>query len=160
MINSIKFWWLRIILFVLFLSYYIVAIASNFSSIYNNIDFIRYFNSNAQKINAITYTGSAPTIKDIIKLKKVYHIKRIISLLDPRFPISKELSKSEKQICKKNGIEFIQIPYAGSRKDSYKSMIIADIMQKYPKQTYIHGYSDDRGIGIMLKKLNIVKENR
>jgi hypothetical protein len=93
-----------------FFSYYIIAIILNYPQIDAKLKPLNLLNLNYFKeLNGI-YITTYPNFQDLKRYKKKYKIKKVITLLNPNLPLSRELVKNEKLNCKKLGIEFIAIP--------------------------------------------------
>ncbi len=61
-----------------------------------------------RKITDDLYRGSAPTVKDVVKLHKLFGIKKIISL-------DEESGNKIKRICQLLGIEQVNLPLDGTK---------------------------------------------
>jgi len=101
----------KFILVSSFFSYYLVAFALNYPAIDSKIKPLKLLDKEyLVELNSGVYLSTYPTYNDLKSLKSKYNIKRVVTLLNPNFPISRELVKAEKDNCKKLGIEFISPP--------------------------------------------------
>jgi hypothetical protein len=143
----------KFLLITTFFSYYFVAIALNFPLISNHLNLLGLTGDKALvHVSPETYLGKYPTVANLEDYKRTEGIKRVITLMDPEFPISRELVKSEKKYCKTLGIEYIVIPIALFSKNPMDYMIIRDFLDEEKKKTLIHAYFYDDRL-LMLEKI-------
>jgi len=151
----------RLLLLLIYLSYFIVAFAVNMDRIENNFDIFKPIKQKPIHITSFVYSGAFQNEKNLLLLVKKYNIKRVISLIDPRLPGYKELNYYEKNFCEKYNIEFINIPLSNLNKSKSKIDMIIYLINSKKTPTYINGYFDDRGIGNIIKsRLYDDKQNR
>ncbi len=100
----------RVLLIGSFFSYYIIAIILNYPQIDAKLKPLNILKLNHFKELDGIYISTYPDFQDLKKYKERYKIKKVITLLNPNLPLSRELVKNEKSNCKKLGIEFIAIP--------------------------------------------------
>ena len=135
-----------------FFSYYFVAIALNFPWINEHFAPLRQFNlSYLEKLNDTLYLGTYPDSKSLKKYQHDFGLQRVITLLDPDFPLSRELIKEEKAECKRLGIELIIIPIPFFSKNPMDYVIVQDLLDEVSKVTLIHTYYDDGRMKIIKK---------
>ncbi len=97
------------------------------------------------------YAGGFANIRRLEALEKEYGVRRIVSLLNPKIPVWRELSAYERQWCESRGIELVFLPSGELRESSGTTAVIASLLADDPKPTYIHGYLDDRSAAVALR---------
>ncbi len=138
-------------IFFLFSSYYIVAIALNFPWINEHLKPLDYFSlSKFKKISNNLYLSTYPNFYELKKYKSM-GIKEVITLLDPNFPISRELVKEERENCKKLKLKFIVLPISFFSKNMNDYMQIKNILKEDKQTTLINTYFFDSRIKIIEK---------
>jgi len=143
----------KFLLITTFFSYYFVAIALNFPWINEHLNPLAFTGERTLvQVSSETYLGNYPTVTNLEDYKKTKGIRRVITLMDPEFPISRELIKAEKKYCKTLGIEHIVIPIALFSKNPMDYMIIRDFLDEEKKKTLIHTYFYDDRL-VMLEKI-------
>lgn len=140
MIAKVSFYAIRFILLSLFFSFYLIMISANADRIEEYLNPLKYFKPAVEKLNNGLYVGGYPNNKALLKLHKERGITRVISLLDPHFPLTRELVAYEKANCQAIGIEFVVV--AAHDFTRYRDMlpVIEEILEEAPKVTYIHAY--------------------
>jgi hypothetical protein len=134
----------KFFLYAIFFSYYFVAIALNFPRINAYLNPLEILHlSHVVKKDDTLFLGTYPNATILETYKNKYHVERIITMLDPDFPISRELIKEEKKLCKEMGIELIIIPIGFYSKNLMDYIIVRDILDDIPKITLIHNYYFD-----------------
>jgi len=138
--SAIRFYGIRLILLSLFFSFYLIMIAINIDRIEEYLDPLASFKPDIVKIEEGVYVGGYPNEKVLRVLKSEKGVDRVVSLLDPHFPVTRELVAHEKQNCELLGIEFISLPAQDFPR--YRDMlpVIDEILKKGKKVTYIHSY--------------------
>jgi len=142
--------YLRVMLMSSFFVYYVIIVLSNFSWINDKIDPMKLFHL-AKFIEAKrgVYLTTYPRYEDIVDYKNRYQIERVVSLLYPKFPISKELLREERIACKELGIEFISIPISYFSDDIMDYIQIKALVEDDNKTTMIHAYFYDERLDIL-----------
>jgi hypothetical protein len=134
----------------LFFSYYFVAIAVNYPWINEHIDPLEKLGqAKFITIDDYIYMGTYPTEKKLKYYKRVLHIQRVITLLDSDFPLSRELIRYERNICKNLGIEYIIIPISYFSSSPMDYMLIKNLISQKQTPTYIHNYIFDKRLQIL-----------
>jgi len=153
---------LKLLLISTFFSYYIVAIALNFPWINEHLNLLERFHADSLvRLSPQLYLGSYPGEK-VKKYKENLHVERIITLLDPNFPVSRELLKVEKEYCKKSGLELIVIPIPFLSRNPMDYIIVQDLVNENDKVTLIHTYYFDgrmQTLERILKRYGSLVEN-
>lgn len=93
--------------------------------------------------NDLLYLGTYPTEKNLKEYQIKYGLQRVITLLDPTFPVSRELVEEEKKQCALLGIELIVVPISFFSQQSTDYIIIPAILKDTKKITLIHTYYFD-----------------
>jgi len=141
---------LKFLFIASFFSYYFVAVALNYPWINDKIDPIsKLGQERLVKINDQLYLGTYPTEKKLRYYKNKLHIRRIVTLLDPSFPLSRELVKGEKAICKQLNLEYIIIPITYFSSSPMDYVLVKDLISGKPEHTYIHNYIFDKRLQIL-----------
>jgi len=144
----------RILLVTLFFSFYIISIAINFNHINNYIKPLETFHlKHLYKLDNSTYLSTFPRKSDLIKYKNKYHIQRIVTLLNYKMLISKELLREEEKNCKELGIELVYIPVSYFSTNPMDYTIIKVLLKEDPKTTLIHTYWFDHRMKMLQQLL-------
>jgi len=144
----------KLFLISTFFSYYLVAVALNFPWINEHFDLLEKFNlKHSIQLNKNLYIGTYPDSEDLQKYQQELGVEQVITLLDPNFPLSKELIKTEKEQCKKLGIDLIIIPIPFFSKKLVDYMIIRNLLDEVGRVTYIHAYYFDDRMKLLKKVL-------
>jgi len=90
------------------------------------------------------YLGTYPSKQRLKEYQRDLGLERVIVVLYPDMPLSRELTQMEKPILKELGIEYISIPipYLSDAPERYE--MIKDILNSNPKVTLIHAYMYDK----------------
>jgi hypothetical protein len=137
-----------------FFSYYFVAVALNFPWINEHLNLLKHFNAqHLVSLNEEIYIGSYPDSKDLKKYKEKFGLERVVTLLDPNFPLSRELVREEKEQCEKLNLELIVIPISFFSQNPMDYVIIEDLLDEEKKVTLIHTYYMDQRLQILQKML-------
>jgi len=150
-IEKLQYIIVRFMFFSLFLAYYYVALAVNIDRIEDRFTFTKFFKKDVVQVTPHLYSGPFQNEKNMLVLIQKYNIKRVISLVDPRLPLYKELYKYQKKFCAKYQIEFINIPLGNFDQSESKVAMLLDMINSSNVPTYINGYLDDRGIRDIIK---------
>ena len=145
--NRIRVFWfytIRTVLFFLFFSFYLIMFAVNADRIEEYFDPLRSFKSPPLKVRDDLYVGSYPTDKELKRLHQEFGVEKVICLLDPRFPVSRELAANEKRNCHREGILFVSLVSRDFKRFSDMLPIISEIMDEDDKVTYINAYFFNR----------------
>ncbi len=130
----------RFLLFISFMSYFIVAILVNMARIELHTHPLRLLNLEKVECNRdnTICIGSYPDKK----LLQTYHPKTVISILNPKIPFFRELTSREKEYCKELGIDFISIPisFFTNQTDTYYDLKDLLNTKGIKKPIYLHGY--------------------
>ena len=143
---QLRFYLLRFVVFMLFFSFYLIMVVVNVDRIEDMFDPLAAWKGSVQEVNSGLYIGAYPNAQELGGLQKRYGIKRVISLLDPRFPVSRELVAYEKRNCQKYGIEFVSLAQRDFKRYSNMVPIITEILDQKELPTYIHHYFINRRI--------------
>ena len=143
-----QFWsfGIRSVLLLLFFSFYLIMIAVNADRIEENFDPLRAFKSPPVKVRDDLYVGSYPTATELKRLHQEFGVEKVICLLDPRFPVSRELVANEKRNCDKEGILFVSLVARDFKRINDMLPIISEIMDEDDKVTYINAYFLNRQV--------------
>ena len=142
--EQLRFYLLRFVVFMLFFSFYLIMVLVNVDRIEDMFDPLSAWKGEVQEVNSGLYIGAYPNAQELRRLQKRYGIKRVISLLDPRFPVSRKLVAYEKDNCKKYGIEFVSLAQRDFARYSNMVPIITEILDHKKVPTYIHHYFINR----------------
>jgi hypothetical protein len=143
----------RILLVTLFFSFYIISIAINFNHINNYLNPLEKLHlKQVYRIDKLTYLSTFPTKNDLIQYKHKYHIQRVITVLNYKMLISKELLREEEKNCKELGLELVYIPVSYFSTNPMDYTLIKVLLKEDPKVTLIHAYWFDHRMQ-MLKEL-------
>jgi hypothetical protein len=152
----------KLFLISIFFSYYFVAVALNFPWINEYFQPLEYLHAASfRKVSPQVYLGSYPGEK-IRKYQKDFGLERVVTLLDPDFPVSRELLKKEEEECQKYGLELIVIPVPFFSRNPMDYMIIRDIVSENNGVTLVHTYYfDGRMLTLekILKRYGTLEEN-
>lgn len=141
---------LKIFLFMAFFSYYIVALALAYPWINTHIQPLKIFN--LEKITQLKpniYLSTYPTKKHLKNYQINLSLERVILLLNPSFPISRELVKKEEEVCKELGLELIIIPISYFSTNPMDFMLIKILLDEDPKVTLVHTYFYDNRLKLL-----------
>ncbi len=147
--NRVRVFWfysIRTVLFFLFFSFYMIMLVANADRIEEYFDPLRAFKSPPVKVRDDLYVGSYPTAKELKKLHHELGVEKVICLLDPRFPVSRELVANEKRNCRKEGIIFVSLVARDFKRFRDMLPIISEIMDEDDKVTYINAYFFNRQV--------------
>jgi len=145
---------LKSLLISTFFSYYFVAIALNFPWINTHFSPLIQFNLvHYEKVNEQLYLGTYPDEKSLRRYQHDFGLQRVITLLDPDFPLSRELVQVERAECEKLGIELIIIPIPFLSQNPMDYVIVRDLLDEVNKVTLIHTYYFDGRMKLMKKLL-------
>jgi protein tyrosine phosphatase (PTP) superfamily phosphohydrolase (DUF442 family) len=106
-----------------------------------------------EKINEHIYLSTFPTDKDLELYYKKYHIKRVITLLNYKMFISKELLKREESTCKKLGIDLAYIPISYFNVNPMDASVIKFLLSNDKRPTLIHAYFFDKRMDMLEQTL-------
>jgi len=136
-------------IFLLFCSYYIIAIAVNFPWINGHIQPLTLFNAKKFTIvNKQIALSTYPTFNDLKNYKQMGY-KEIVTILDPLFPMSRELVKAEKKNCQKLGLKFMVLPIDFHTKSAMDYVLVRNMILNENKKTVINAYFFDKRIRIL-----------
>ena len=133
---------LRISLFSVFISYFVVAIIVNSDRIENRLDPLTRLG--LREVRCLRHNtlclGTYANEKDLGK----YHIRTVISILNPIFPFSREIVQAQKETCRKMNIDFVSIPISFFSDDEniYKNLL-RFLHYSKNRPVYINGYLFD-----------------
>jgi hypothetical protein len=152
----------KLFLISIFFSYYLVAIALNFPWINEHFKPLEHLYAvSFKKISPQLYLGNYPGEK-IRKYQNDLGLERVITLMDPDFPVSRELLKKEEEMCKRYGLELIVIPVSFFSRNPMDYMIIRDIVNENSGVTLIHTYYFDgrmQTLEKILKRYGVSERN-
>ena len=140
LLKALKFYGIRLLLLSLFLSFYLIILAANADRIEEYFDPFERFKPAVTQLDEGLYNGGYPNEKVLRTLKTEKGVQRVICLLDPHFPVSRELVANEQRNCEALGIEFVLV--AAHDFSRYRDMlpVIREILSEQKKVTYIHDY--------------------
>jgi len=151
---------LRIMLFITFFAYYVVAIALTYPWINENMQPLKIFNlEKFIQVKPGLYLSTYPTEKQLKSFQIDLALERVILLLNPSFPISRELLKKEEAVCKSLGIELIIIPISYFSTNPMDFMLIKILLDENPKITLVHTYFYDDRLNILENILHANEKN-
>ncbi len=134
---------LRVGLFLVFISYFIVAVFVNTSRLELWIHPLERFHLERTECldNGKICLGTYPDETMLKRLKPA----TVVSLLNPRLPFSRELVEAERERCRKLGIRFLSIPVSFFSKDpgAYANLLSLLQTPSVKKPIYIHTYLFD-----------------
>lgn len=140
----------RIILFITFFAYYIVALALTYPWINAHVEPLKILDlEKIKQVTPLVYLSSYPTQKHLESYQIDISLQRVILLLNPNFPISRELVKQQEEICKTLGLELIIIPISFFSTDPMEFMLIKILLDENPKVTLVHSYFYDGRLNIL-----------
>ena len=121
---------------MIFLSYYIIAIAVNIDRIEKFIDPIDTLR--LKKVESVyhLYFGTFAHKEDLEQLK----ITKVISILNPSIPFSKELINYQRDICKELHIDFMNISVTAFNHSTTTILSIINDDANKDQVIYINGY--------------------
>ena len=144
----------RTILILIFFSFYVIAIMLNYDKINEYIDPIKKIDAyRFEKINDHIYLSTFPTDEDLYLYKRKYKIKRVITLLNYRMFISKELLRHEEKMCKKLDIDLVYVPISYFDTNPMDTSVIKELLNNDKRPTLIHTYFFDKRIQILYQVL-------
>ncbi|WP_456431419.1 hypothetical protein [Nitratifractor sp.] len=130
---------LRTVLFVFFSFYYILIIVTSSAYFSEKIGLMRLFGgAHFERVTPTIYVGTYPEGEIWEKIKQ-NKIRRIVSILNPIYPFSKELVAKERKLCKEKGIAFIDLPGVRIDDPALFSEFLA-LVSEEEMPTYIHAY--------------------
>lgn len=145
-LEQLRFYLLRFVIFMLFFSFYLIMIAVNIDRIEDIFDPLSPWKGAVEKVESGLYIGAYPNAQELQRLQKDYGVQRVISLLDPNFPVSRELLTYEKRNCKKYGIIFVSLSQHDLSDHRNMATVITEILAHKKVPTYIHYYFINRDI--------------
>jgi len=138
--KTLRFYGVRLMLLALFLSFYLIMMAINVDRIEESFDPFEQFKPTVRKLDEGLYLGGYPNEKTLLSLKKVQGVQRVICLLDPHFPVTRELVLNEQRNCQKLGIELVLVAAHDFSRSRDMLPVIGDILLEEKKVTYVHDY--------------------
>jgi len=148
---------IRYTLFLVFISYFIVALIVNSDRIENllrpleRMGMSQVVCSRDESVCLGTYAHEEEL--------RARHVKTVVSILNPLFPFSRELVSAQKNVCRRMKIDFVSIPVSYFPNRSEKGY---GNLQRFLRSTdaypvYINGYLFDHRLE-SLKHRIIVKD--
>ena len=144
---------LRIVLFVFFSMYAILLVATSLPYGYARLPKIAWLHDQKiTQINDTIYVGTFPN-EAMLRTLRAHGVRRIISLLDVRFPFVKDFGNYEKKLCKKLDIEY----------NNYSIFSLDDLtafseflwmVRGKDKKVFIHGFFDSKRLHSVAKLLH------
>ncbi len=150
-IEKLQYLAVRFVLFLVFLAYYVVALAVNIDRIEDRFTITNFFKQDVVQLMPHLFSGPFQNEKNMLILIQKHNIKRVISLIDPRLPLYHELYQYQKNFCAKYRIEFINIPLGNFNQSKPNIEMLLDVIRSSQVPTYINGYLDDKGISKIIK---------
>jgi hypothetical protein len=139
----------RIVLFVLYISYFLITLFVNIGQLELKLKPLdRLHITHVECIeNGTICLGTYPEEHVIQKIRP----KTVVTLLNPKFPFSKELARAEKRHLSTLGIEVITMPLpkVDPKSEAYQNLLALLQKSDLKRPVYIHAYLFDR----RLKKL-------
>ncbi len=143
-IKQIRYYAIRMLLFSLYMLFYFIMVSVNWSRVEEYIDPFSPFKTAPFQVNSMLYSGSYLNNEGLTVLLKEKGVKRVICLLDPRFPLIRELVAYERENCKRLGITFISLPQRDFTRYSNMLPVVMEILDEEKEVTYIHTYFMNR----------------
>jgi len=126
----------RYFLVSIFFAYYVIAIALHYPWFSENLDILHVFNfEKIVKINENMYISTYPNQNQLEIYKKKYSIYRVVVVLNPKIPFSRELVKEEQKACSVLNLQFISIPVSASSDKSIDFILIKNILDKFIEES-------------------------
>jgi len=140
----------RLFLFLLFSSYLIIMILANADRLVNftkPLDLLGL--SRVVEVEKDLYVGSYAD-ENILKL---YGIRTVVSTLDPKAPLSRELFNAQKRLCGKLKIDFVSIPihHSEDEEDPGVKKLLEFLRGNPKKPIYINGFLFDKYLSKLLE---------
>jgi len=144
---------LKSVIIFLFFSYFIVSFLVNSDRIllWTN-PFGRLHLEHVTCLRSKTIClGSYPSKKLLVRLQP----KTVVSLLNPKLPVSREITKREKAICKKLGIDFISlpIPFFDDTPKNYENLLALLNSPETRHPVYVHAFLFDHRLETIQHRL-------
>jgi len=133
----------KFLIISMFFAYYFIVIALNFVWINEKINPLELLHAEKlHKLSPTLYLSTFP--HDITALKSKLHIEHIVTIANPRYPISRELIKEEKKNCQALNIQFSVLPISYLKNRPIEYLHIKNMLKKSQKITLIHAYFFDK----------------
>jgi len=131
-LKNFRFWLVRIVMLLVFLSYYILMAAVNIGWIEAYLNPLKPFKGSVHVVSGTVFVGPYPDEMELERLRNL-GVKSVVSVLDPEYPFVRELAQSEKEKCRQMGMVYINIPDA-------HLFDIMNLLKSHEETIYFHGY--------------------
>lgn len=152
-----QYWAVRTGLIGIFLSYYIMMVAVNADRIEERFDPLRMFKGDVRALGGGIYVGPYAGAEELARLKARYGIRRVVSLLNPHRPLVRELVRHEKEVCAREGIEYVNIPEAGMPSEAAWAAVVSQVLASGNGPAYVHAYFAGDGMRRFAEELQAAR---